>query len=168
MPNLSPESRIAPAATRRPPTPAAEAIPLCNLFRFRERNLPVCLGQLCRRHRAQRCPTSARPRPVRNRCEPLAPGLPVGPIGPRQVFRLLRLWRPIPRCVCFFGRQLRHGGTFLFPDRSRSLLAEPPTGAPLRGRGAVGSSLEGIPPTVPSPRSAPPPRDERAIPLLTK
>jgi hypothetical protein len=28
--------------------------------------------------------------------------------------------------------------------------------------------LEGIPPTVPSPRSAPPPRDERAIPLLTK
>jgi hypothetical protein len=52
-----------------------------------------------------------------------------------------------------------------FRDRSCSLLAEPPTVAPLHGRGAFGSSLKGIPPPVPSPRLAPPPRDERAITL---
>jgi len=45
-------------------------------------------------------------------------------------------------------------------------LAAPPTGTPLRGRGAFRSSLEGIPPTVPSFQPAPPPFDERAIPLL--
>jgi len=44
-------------------------------------------------------------------------------------------------------------------------LAAPPTGTPLRGRGAFRSSLEGIPPTVPSFQPAPPPFDERAIPL---
>jgi len=45
-------------------------------------------------------------------------------------------------------------------------LAAPPTGTPLRGRSAFGSSLKGIPPSVPSFQSAPPPFDERAIPLL--
>ena len=44
-------------------------------------------------------------------------------------------------------------------------LAAPPTGTPLRGRRALRSSLEGIPPTVPSFQPAPPPFDERAIPL---
>ena len=60
----------------------------------------------------------------------------------------------IPRAVVLRG-QFRQGGTSFFWERSCSLLAAPPTGAPLRGRGAVGSSLKGIPPTVPSPRSAP-------------
>lgn len=45
-------------------------------------------------------------------------------------------------------------------------LAVPPDGPSLREQGAFGSSLEGIPPTVPSFRPAPPPRVERAIPLL--
>ncbi len=68
-----------------------------------------------------------------------------------------RLWKAIPP-----RRNVPFPGSFSLS------LAEPPTGAPLRGRGAFGSSLKGIPPTVPSPRSAPPPLDERAIPLLTK
>ena len=62
--------------------------------------------------------------------------------------------------------QVRHGGTSLFPGAFLLSLAAPPTGPPLRGRGAFGSSLKGIPPTVPSFRPAPPPFDERAIPLL--
>jgi hypothetical protein len=69
----------------------------------------------------------------------------------------LRLWKAIPP-----PRNVPFSGSFSLS------LAEPPTGAPLCGRGAFGSSLKGIPPTVPSSRSAPPPRDERAIPLLTK
>lgn len=66
------------------------------------------------------------------------------------------------------GCQFRWRGTFLFTRSSLLSLAEPPTGTPLRGRGAFGSSLKGIPPPVPSRRPAPPPRDERAIPLSVK
>ena len=62
--------------------------------------------------------------------------------------------------------QFRHGGTFFFPGSLSLSLAAPPAGPPLRGQGAFGSSLKGIPPTVPSSRPAPPPFDERAIPLL--
>lgn len=53
-------------------------------------------------------------------------------------------------------------GAFLFS------LAAPPTGPSLCEQGTFGSSLKGIPPTVPSFRSTPPPLDERAIPLLKK
>lgn len=62
--------------------------------------------------------------------------------------------------------QFRLGGTFFFPGSFLLSLAAPPAGPPLRGQGAFGSSLKGIPPTVPSSRPAPPPFDERAIPLL--
>ena len=53
--------------------------------------------------------------------------------------------------------QRRQGGTFFFPGSFFLSLAAPPAAPPLRGQGAFGSSLKGIPPTVPSSRPAPPP-----------
>ena len=64
------------------------------------------------------------------------------------------------------SEQFRHGGTFFFPGSLLLSLAVPPAVSPLHGQGAFGSSLKGIPPIVPSFRPAPPPFDERAIPLL--
>lgn len=68
--------------------------------------------------------------------------------------------------IAFLAGNSAEAERSFFIGSSLSLLAEPPARPPLRGRGAFGSSLKGIPPTVPSSRLAPPPRDERAIPLL--
>jgi hypothetical protein len=67
----------------------------------------------------------------------------------------------------FFGDSANGGPSFFLGSFSLS-LAVPPAGSPLLGQETVGSSLKGIPPTVPSSRPAPPPLGERAIPLLTK
>ena len=48
-----------------------------------------------------------------------------------------------------------------------ALSGGPSSRAAAARTGTVRSSLKGIPPTVPSSRPAPPPFDERAIPLLT-
>jgi hypothetical protein len=126
-------------------------------------------SQLCQHHRAQRCRDLASSWSARSQGDFLLPRFPS---------RLDRSEASLPAGFAY-GVQFRAASaslesnsataerSFFFGSFSLS-LAEPPTGAPLRVRGAFGSSLKGIPPTVPSPRSAPPPRDERAIPLLTK
>jgi hypothetical protein len=165
-------SQNAPSATGRPGPSAVVAISLC----------PSVFNSASRRERCAR-PTS---RPSSRAAVSSSGLVPVGANSQRTSLRpfpnpaaagtkhgfpafLLRLSRSIPRCVCVCGKQFRPGAErSFFRDRSRSLLAEPPTGAPLHGRGTFGSSLKGILPTVPSPRSAPPPRDERAITLPHK
>ena len=81
----------------------------------------------------------------------------------------LRAAAPAPRssgAVQHRGTRNRRRSSFLFSGSGLLSLAAPPSGSPLRGRDPFGSSLKGILPTGPWPRSAPPPFGERAIPLL--
>lgn len=134
----------------------------------RERTQTVRVGQHCRHHHVRRCRDWLRPAPHEVTANFPGPRYPFGAPGRGESSRPLRSPRSIPRCVRTFGRQFRHGGTFLIVGSFSLSLGGTSHRSAAARRGAFGSSLKGIPPTVPSPRSAPPPRDERAIPLLTK
>ena len=63
-----------------------------------------------------------------------------------------------------FAWQFRHGGPSFFLGSFSLSLAAPPADPPLRGQEAFGSSLKGIPPTVPSSRLEAPGKLARGYP----
>ena len=126
-------------------------------------------GQLCDFNHTRRCRDCASPLPGQRSQGTFFP--PHFPARPRPasgaIFSFFRLARRVHLCAA--STSLESNSATAERSFFRIVLALSWRNLPPKRRCAAGersgASLEGIPPTVPSLRPAPPPRVERAIPL---
>ena len=149
--------RAASADAKRPDPAPVEANSLPTRLSIPRAAMNAQISQLRAHHPALRCRFMALSTPERSSAE-LRPASFSHAANRQEHDLYFNRSRP--------KRSMRERFAFLqaYPPRRNVLfygsfslsLAAPPAGPPLRGRGAFGSSLKGIPPTVPSSRPATP------------